>query len=155
DAATGLLRADLASTLAAEIYPGPGDPAHVAAPAISRDGKTLALAYNTKLQTVALPALVARATTGVAMGWAAPSADGTLVVVANMGMLSLRNAATGGGVGSPDGRIALGMMATHPDWSPDGQAIVVATGTGVSNTDLKGGSIVRVGYRGNGMWDPP
>jgi hypothetical protein len=89
------------------------------------------------------------------MGWAAVSPDGTLVVVANNGMLFLRDVQTGQGVGSPDGKLPLPGMATQPDWAPDGSALAVVLATMVTNKDFKGGAIARVGYRGNGAWDPP
>src|SRR5262249_47531173 len=149
-AAGGILRGELAQPVAAKLYPLAGDGAHVAAPSVSLDGTTMALAYNDSLRTLDLATLSPIATAAGPRGAAALSPDGRLVVIANMGMLQLRDARTGKGVGSPDGRVMLGAMATHPDWSPDGEAIAVAIGNMVTNMDLKGGSIARVPYLGDG-----
>lgn len=154
-AAAGILRGELAEPVAARLYPLAGDTARVAVPSVSRDGSTMALAYNDALRTLDLATLSPIVTAAGPLGAAAVSPDGHLVVVANMGMLQLRDARTGKGIGSPDGRVMLGMMATHPDWSPDGSAIAVAVGSMVTNTDLKGGSIARVPYLGNGRWGSP
>lgn len=154
-AAGGILRGELAQPVAAKLYPLAGDGARVAAPSVSRDGTTMALAYNDSLRTLDLATLSPIITAPGPLGSAAVSPDGRLVVIANMGMVQLRDARTGKGVGSPDGRVMLGAMATHPDWSPDGAAIAVAIGTMVTNMDLKGGSIARVPYLGNGRWGSP
>lgn len=154
-AAGGILRGELAQPVAAKLYPLAGDSAHVSAPSVSLDGTLMALAYNDSLRTLDLATLSPITTAPGPLGSAALSPDGRLVVIANMGMLQLRDARTGKGVGSPDGRVMLGAMATHPDWSPDGAAITVAVGTMVTNADLKGGSIARVPYLGNGRWGSP
>jgi hypothetical protein len=154
-AAGGILRGELAQPVAAKLYPQAGDNARVAAPSISLDGTTMALAYNDSLRTLDLATLNPITTAAGPIGSTALSPDGGLVVVANMGMLQLRDARTGDGVGAPDGRVMLGAMATHPDWSPDGKALAVAVGTKVTNTDLKAGSIARVPYLGNGQWGAP
>ena len=154
-AAGGILRGKLAEPVAARLYPLAGDSARVAVPSISLDGSTMALAYNDALRTLDLATLSPIAMAPGAVAATAISPDGGLVVIANMGALQLRDARTGKGIGSPDGRVMLGMMATHPDWSPDGNAIAVTVGTMVTNADLKGGSIARVPYLGNGRWGPP
>jgi Tol biopolymer transport system component len=137
------------------VYPLAGDSARVAVPGVSRDGATMALVYNDSLRTLDLATLGPVATIPGPVGSLAVSPDGRLVIVSNMGMLQLRDARTGKGVGSPDGRVMLGAMATQPDWSPDGTAIAVAVGTMVTNMDIKAGSIARVPYLGNGAWGPP
>jgi hypothetical protein len=154
-AAGGILRGELAQPVAAKLYPLAGDPAHVSAPSVSLDGTTMAVGYNDSLRTLDLATLSPITTAPGPLGSAALSPDGGLVVLANMGMLQLRDARTGKGVGSPDGRVMLGAMATHPDWSPDGAAIAVAVGTMVTNADLKAGSIARVPYLGDGRWGSP
>jgi hypothetical protein len=151
----GVLRALLGSPTAAKLYPPPGDATPTENAAVSRDGVTMALAYGGHMRVYDIATATATAATSSPMGWAAVSPDGKLVVVANMGMLALRDAQTGQGVGSPDGHFDVGGMATHPDWSPDGTAIVIALGTMVSNDDLKGGAIARVPYAGNGAWGAP
>jgi hypothetical protein len=151
----GVLRGTLASSTATKVYPPPGDLTPTDDEMVSLDGQTMAVAYMDHLRTIDLATSTVLAMPNVPMGWAAVSPDGTLVVVANMGMLSLHDARTGQGIGSPDGHIDLGgQMATHPDWSPDGTRLVVTFGTGVSNDDLKGGSIATLAYRGTGAWDP-
>ncbi len=153
--ASRVIRAELGSTSASELYPPVGDTTPTANPVVSRDGRLLALEYGGHLRVVELDPLFARPNTNVAMGWASISPDDTLVVIANMDMLSLRDALTGAGIGSPDGRVGMLGMATHPDWSPAGDAIAIAIGMGVNNDDLKGGSIVVVPYLGGNTWGPP
>ena len=151
----GVLRGTLASSTATKVYPAPGDNTPTDDEMVSLDGQTMAVAYMDHLRTIDLATSTVTAATNVPMGWAAVSPDGTLVVVANMGMLSLHDTITGQGVGSPDGHIDLaGQMATHPDWSPDGKQLAVTFGTGVNNDDLKGGSIASLAYLGAGAWGP-
>ncbi|MEO8845310.1 MAG: hypothetical protein ABI591_25710 [Kofleriaceae bacterium] len=152
----GVLRGMLGSSTATKVYPPPGDNTPTDNEMVSLDGQTMAVAYMDHLRTIDVATSTVLATPNVPMGWAAVSPDGTLVVVANMGMLSIYDTLTGIGIGSPDGHIGLpGRMATHPDWSPDGTHLAVVFGNGVTNDDLKGGSIATLAYLGAGAWGPP
>jgi hypothetical protein len=116
--------------------------------AVSRDGATMALARGEKLETVALddgtPLVPADS---IGMGSAAFSPDGELLLVADRGTLTLRDPKTGAPVGG-DGKVSLPPMtkATHPDWSPDGSAVLVAISDDVTNAEIKGGSIARLPF---------
>jgi len=115
----------------------------------SGDGKTFELA--TAAPNSAQP-LIAPSPSRPA-GWSAFSPDGTRLVVANDGVLTEYDAATG----ATHGTIALPPMrfATHPDWAPDGSGIVVAlTNQAPSNYDVKSASIAFIPVTG-GTWGTP
>jgi hypothetical protein len=92
--------------------------------------------------------------TNVPMGWATYSPDGTKLVVANRGVLTLRDAQTGKPIGPDMGKIPLSDLATHPDWSPDGEYVAIVLAATVGNMDMKNGSIARIPYN-DGAWGPP
>jgi hypothetical protein len=118
--------------------------------AVSRSGRTLALAEGGKLSTFDLITLDRVLPPRDNMGYAALSPDGSRVLVADRGSLQLRDARTGDPIGP---MVALGPMrkATHPDWSPDGTAIALAVSDMVDNTDVKHASIARLPVDGNGF----
>jgi TolB protein len=151
-AANDVVRGSLGSLAAARFYPPAGDATCVGCHAISRDGAHVALGYGGEtLQTFATAtgATEIDAAQKIPMGWATFSPDGTRVLVADKGVLTLRDARTGAPLGSPDGRVHLMPMqkATHPDWSPDGKFAVIALSTDVpSNMDVKTAAIARLPY---------
>jgi len=107
------------------------------------------VSYNqTSLQEASLPD---RKTTLPAMAhvdaaWITYSPDGTKLLVANKGKLSLRDAKTGMPLPMP------GMPpianATMPDWSPRGDAIAFAQCARPVDRDVENCSILAVGYDG-------
>src|SRR5205823_6576954 len=136
-ATTSIMRGAFDAATASRLYPGTGTTC-VGCHTISRAGTALATGYGGEtLQAIELPSLAATisAADKRAMGWAAYSPDGSLLLIANKGTLALLDAATGAPLGSPDGRVALGpnAFATHPDWSPDGSAVAVALTTSAPN----------------------
>jgi hypothetical protein len=127
--------------------------------AVSRDGGQLAMGIDsagaTNLLTIGVGSLmpIIQSSATRPMGWAAYSPDGMLVLVANNGVLTLYDAATG----VSKGTVPLGPMryATHPDWSPDGQFVAAALTTiAPTNMDVKTASIVRIPYN-DGAWGTP
>jgi len=90
------------------------------------------------------------------MGFATYSPDGNRLLVADRGILRLLDASTGAPVRSADGIVPLpgGILATHPDWSPLGDAVVVALGSMVTNRDLRGGRIARLPFAGDQFGEP-
>jgi hypothetical protein len=157
-ATAGIMRGELATPSASKVYPLDTTP--VCCHTVSRLGDALAMSYPGEfLQTIALPSLATTipATAKIPMGWASYSPDGTRLVVANLGVLTLYEAATGKPVGPGGGRVPLPPMkfATHPDWSPDGAYVAVAlTSTMItSNADVAAASIARIPFRAD-VWGP-
>lgn len=158
-ATNGIMRGGVSAPSASKLYPSSGT--CVGCHALSRDGRALAFGVDSgtastfqleslDLSTMqpTLPASPARP-----MGWAAWSPDGSRIVVANDGVLTLYNAITGGSLGV----VPLPSMryATHPDWSPDGTKLAVAyTAQSPTNVDVRAASIALISYT-NGTWGTP
>jgi hypothetical protein len=156
-ASSGLQHTTLAASTASPLYPPAGDPTCVGCHAVSRDGARIALGYGgEKLQSFDARTLdtTISAALQYPMGWATFSPDGKLLLIANNGVLVLRDAATGLPVGTPDGRVPLAMKATHPDWSPDGRSIAVAVSNDITNMEIKNGSIARIPFQGGTFGAP-
>jgi hypothetical protein len=158
DAADGVMRGLLEASTAAQLFPPPGDNGCTGCHTVSRDGRTMALGHGaerlTTLEIESLAPMLTRAN-DIPMGWATFSPDGQ-VLVADKGTLTLRDASSGLGVGPDNGRIRLPMhlKATHPDWSPAGDAVAITVADMVGNMDLKGGSIAVLRFAG-GEWSDP
>jgi hypothetical protein len=159
--ANGVMRGALGAASAGKLYPS--TPTCVGCHAISRDGTAMAMGFANEnapmLQTVALDSLATVIDAGqhAQGGWATYSPDGSLVLVAHDGMLTLRDARTGAGVGSPNGAVMLPPMtfATHPDWSPDGSAVAVAISKmAPTDKDVSGASIAILPVQA-GAFGPP
>jgi hypothetical protein len=157
-ATSGIHLGELGAESAAKLYPG--DTTCVGCHSAARDGSALAMGYGGEtLQTIALPSLATKidAAKKIPMGWAAFSPDGSRVVVANKGVLTLYDAATGVPVGPGMGKVTLPPMkfATHPDWSPDGAYVAVAlTGMMPDNMDVDVASIARIPFHAD-AWGMP
>ena len=151
-ATSGIMRGALGATSASKLYPG--DATCVGCHATSRDGLQMAMGYGTEatsvLQTIDVATLATEtdASAMIGMGWAAYSPDATMVLVANNGQLTLRDARTGTPIGT-DGKVHLpvGRYGTHPDWSPDSTYVVFAyTASVPTNIDVKAASIARMSF---------
>jgi len=157
-ASGGVMRAQLDTGTAGTLVPPDGDARCAACHAVSRDGRTMAIGLGG--EKLALLDLTTQAITTPApeipMGWATFSPDGTLLLVANKGELTLRDASTGAPVGARGGKLELPghAIATHPDWSPDGSSVAIVIADSINNMDLKGGSIARMAYD-DGAWGAP
>ncbi len=128
-ATSGIMSGSLATSSAGKVYPA--DNTCVGCHTVSRDGSQLAMEYGGEtLQTISLPSLATEiaGSANLPMGWATYSPDGSRLLVATAGVLTLYDASTGAPVGMPGGQVMLPpmMFATHPDWSPDGSHIAVA-----------------------------
>ncbi len=162
-ATNGIMLGALGASSAPKLYPDPTDTTCVGCHSSSRDGISLAMGYGSEsapiLQTIAT---ATQATTidhaqAIAGGWSTYSPDGSMLLVADNGQLVLRDAQTGAPIGS-DGKIMLpsGHFATHPDWSPDGNAVAIAyTTTQPTNLDVTGASVAILPYNGNGTFGSP
>jgi Tol biopolymer transport system component len=126
---------------------------------VSRDGAEMAMGYDntasTNLTTLDLGTLTPRISPSATrpMGWATYSPDRSRLLVANNGVLTLYESATGTSLGT----VPLPPMryATHPDWSPDGSYVAVALASQApSNMDVRAASIARIPYN-DGAWGAP
>jgi hypothetical protein len=151
-----IMRSTLSNESAQQLYPTGSDTACVSCHTVSRDGKQMALGYDGELlRTIDIETQSPILNTPLRpMGWAAFSPDGKLIVVADNGTLTLRDAKTGNTVGPNMGRITLPMntKATHPDWSPDGRYVAVTFSTDIpTNMTVGSGAIARIPYN-SGTW---
>jgi Tol biopolymer transport system component len=153
----GIMRGGLDTTSASKLYPE--TTTCVGCHAISRDNLAMAMGYDNTvsidLQSINVASLQTQisAASSTPMGWATYSPDGSQLVVANNGILSIVDAITG----SVIGKVPLPAMrfATHPDWSPDGSYLAVAlTSQTPNNLDVKSASIARIPFNG-GAWGMP
>lgn len=155
EAGSALMRGGPSDSAATRTYAVPPDTTCVGCHAVSRDGRKIALGYGgEELRVIDFPGrnVLVGATGSQPMGWATFSPDGTQAVVADKGKLAVIDVTTGESLG--DVPLGTGKLATHPDWSPDGQWLVVALGRSVGNRDLKGGSIARIPWT-DGAWGEP
>ncbi len=152
-ATSGIMRSAIGASSAGKLYPS--DDACVGCHTVSRDGTRMAMGYGSEaaaaLQTIDVPTRTSMIsqTKLYEMGWATYSPDGALILIANDGMLVLRDAVTGAAINSPTGKVALpiGHYGTHPEWSPDGAYVALAyTATQPTNLDVTNASIVRLAY---------
>ena len=157
-ASSGVWRTTLGATAAARQEQPAGDPTCVGCHAVSRDGRSMAVSVGTSetLRSFELETLAPTIsdTAKYPMGWAAFTPDGTLLLVADKGVLVLRDATTGMPIGTPDGRVPLAIKATHPDWSPDGTYVAVALSSDISNMEIKNGAIARIRFTHGSFGEP-
>lgn len=126
---------------------------------ISRNGASLAFATDngTSSELQVLDLMSSQTTIQPSptrpMGWAAYSPDGARLIVAHDGVLTHYDATTGASLGIVP--LPPQRYATHPDWSPDGRALVVAlTSLVPTNKDVRAASIAVLPYT-NGVWGAP
>jgi hypothetical protein len=150
----GVMKGVISEPAPSKFYTRPPDTHCAGCHTVSRDGRRLAVVYEDKfLEEVRVPSrdLVIPATANVGMGWATFSPDGSRLLVANKGVLTLLDAETGKPVGPGDGVVPVsGGMATHPDWSPRGDFVAVSLcPSATNNKDVSGCAIARIAYDGN------
>jgi len=155
----GVMKGVISEAAPTKFYTRPPDTACVACHTVSRDGKRLAVVYEDKtLEEVRIPGreMVIPSTQNIGMGWATFNPDGTLLLVANKGVLTLLDAETGAPVGPAGGVVPVaGGMATHPDWSPLGDFVVVSLcPSATNNKDVTACAIARLPYNA-GAWGAP
>jgi len=152
-ATNGIMRGGIGASFAGKLYPG--DSTCVGCHTISRDGSRMAMGWGgeavSALQAIDVQTLATQISQSklYEMGWATYSPDGTLLLIASNGVLTLRDATTGLPINTPTGKVALplGHFATHPEWSPDGKYVAIAyTSTQPSNVDVKSASIARLAF---------
>lgn len=157
-ASAGVWRTTLGATAAVRQDQPGGETGCIGCHAVSRDGRSVAVSRGTNetLQSFELQPLATTIseTAKYPKGWAAYSPDGTLLLVADKGVLVLRDAITGVPVGPADGRVPLALKATHPDWSPDGSAVAVALSSDIDNMEIKTGAIARIRFIDGAFGEP-
>lgn len=132
----------------------------VACHTLSRDGKRLAVGYGGEtLREVTVPdrsVIIPTSGTGMSSAWTTFSPDGTKLLVAADGTLTLIDSDTGATIGPNAGVVPIptGKVATHPDWSALGTKVVITLGTRGGNKEVEGGAIAVLGYD-NGTWSGP
>lgn len=151
-----IMRSTLSSEGSSRLYPPEGQTTCVGCHGVSRDGKQMVLGYDGEnLRTLDLETLAPILAAPVRpMGWSTFSPDGSRLVVADNGTLTLRDAKTGNPIGPNFGRLPLAMplKASHPDWSPDGRYVAMTlTNDVVTNVNVGSGAIARIAYN-NGSW---
>ena len=160
----GIMKALVSDRHPQKFYTDPAAPdanTCVACHTLSRDGKRLAVGYGgEKLREVSVPQRATLVPSGGAAArdsaWTTFSPDGTKLLVAAKGVLTLINADTGAPIGPNDGVVPLpqGKLATHPDWSALGDRVVVTLATKGGNKEVEGGEIATLPYNG-GAWGAP
>ncbi|HVK77577.1 MAG TPA: MopE-related protein [Kofleriaceae bacterium] len=152
----GVLKAGLAQATPQQFYAQPPDTTCVGCHTLSRDGRRLAVGYGGEiLQEVSVPARATIVPASRPMGWSTFSPDGRRLLVADQGVLTLLDADTGAPIGPNGGVVDAGGRATHPDWSPRGDDVVVARCERADdNRNVERCSIVRVPIVGDG-WGAP
>ena len=160
----GVMKALISDPIPTKFY---SDPAAansntcVACHTLSRDGKRLAVGYGgEKLWEVSVPERerIVPSTPGSerASSWTTFSPDGTKLLVAAAGKLTLTDSDTGATIGANNGLVPIpaGKVATHPDWSALGYRVAITLGTRGGGKDVEGGSIALLPYN-DGAWGEP
>jgi hypothetical protein len=93
---------------------------------------------------------------GMASAWTTFSPDGSKLLVAADGVLTLINSDTGEAIGENSGIVPIptGSIATHPDWAALGDRVAITLGTDGGNKEVKGGAIAILPYD-DGVWGEP
>jgi hypothetical protein len=143
----GVVKASPSLPTPTEFYPQPPDDKCAGCHALSRDGRRMALGYDgERLLEVSVPDRNIILPRDRDAGWSTFSPDGARVLVAHEGTLTLLDAGTGMPLGPDGGRVPV-MNATHPDWSPRGDDVVVAQCMrATDNRSVEGCGIVRIPY---------
>ncbi|MEO8551640.1 MAG: hypothetical protein ABI678_16795, partial [Kofleriaceae bacterium] len=154
-ATNGVMRGAVAAASAGKLYPG--DTTCVGCHTVARSGAQMAMGWGGEgvaaLQAIDLRTLSTTISSAKLydMGWATYSPDGSLLLIASNGILTLRDALTGLPINGPTGKVPLpvGHFATHPEWSPDGNYVAVAyTSVQPTNLSVKSASIARLAFDG-------
>jgi hypothetical protein len=152
--AEGVMKGVISQPTPTKFYSEPPSTTCVACHTVSRDGRRMSVGYDGEvLQEVSVPArdVLVGADRGYGMGWSTFSPDGSLLLIANKGVLTLIDSDTGDPVGPNDGVVPVA-GTSHPDWSPQGDYVAVAAcGISDKNKEVEQCSIGRIPYSG-GAW---
>jgi hypothetical protein len=151
--AEGVMKGVLSEPAPTKFYSTPPSTTCVACHTVSRDGKRMAVGYDGEdLQEISVPERDVLIPAGrYEMGWSTFSPDGSLLLIASKGVLTLIDSDTGDPVGPNNGVLEV-TGVSHPDWSPLGDYVAVASCVkSDKNKDLEECSIGRIPYNG-GSW---
>ncbi len=164
--AKGIMRANLSSPAASKFFPDPasGDNSCAACHTVSRDGRRLAVGYEGEtLRQVSIPdrklQIPKDGTSKTGYGWGTYNPGATRLLYANKGLLSLLDAETGAAISQIT--LPSGMLATHPDWSPDGKWVVIAVSSAkvddkkFGNKNVVATSLARMAVKSNDQFGAP
>lgn len=162
--AQGVLKATISSAVATKFFTDPAgdDDTCVSCHTVSRNGRKLSAGYGgERLRAITIPerdVLIPSDPTsaGPEYGWGTFNPDATRLLYASKGVLTLLNADTGASFDPIE--LPAGTRATHPDWAPDGDHVVVAygqSGARVDNKNAQGTSIARLPVGADGALGAP
>jgi hypothetical protein len=153
----GVMKGVISQPAPSKLYTEAPDTTCVACHTVSRDGRRMAVGYDgERLQEITVPGReVVIPAGGYDAGWSTFSPDASRLVIASAGAMTLLDADTGEPIGAGGGAVPTGgALATHPDWSPLGDALVMAVCTRASDDkNVEGCSIGRIAYVGD-AWGP-
>jgi len=160
--AQGIMRATIDSGSASKFFPTSesGDVTCAACHTVSRDGRRMAIGYGGEtLRQVSIPDAdleipAAPTDVGPSYGWGTYNPDATRLLYASKGKLSLLDADSGALI--QDVPVPKTMVATFPDWSPDGKWVVMSVSTGrMGNKEATGTSLARMAALPNDKFGAP
>ncbi len=164
--AQGVMRATLSSASASKFFPNSesGAVTCAACHTVSRDGRRIAVGYNGEfLRQVSIPNAkleipATPAGAGPSYGWGTYNPGATRLLYASKGKLALLDAENGTLIRNVT--LPKDVLATFPDWSPDGKWIVVSvTSDGrlmtLGNKSASGTSLARMAVLPNDQFGPP
>ena len=141
----GVMKGVISEPVPEKFYTTGTDTTCVACHTVSRDGTRLAGGYGGEtLQEVSVPDrdVLISADSDYSMGWSTFNPDGSLLLLASNGLLTLLDSDSGAPIN--DSIDLGGAQVTHPDWSPLGDYVTAAQCPSVKNKDVSGCSIVRI-----------
>jgi hypothetical protein len=154
-----MMRATLSDPAPEQFYGVPPDGTCVACHTVARNGTRAAVGYGGhNLEVFDIPSRTVTIPAGsYGHSWATFNPDASLVLVADRGVLTLLDAATGVPVGPDDGVVPFpvaGRFPTMPDWAPAGDAVAVAASPQANDRHLNESAIWVIPYAA-GVWGTP
>lgn len=156
-AGKGVMKGLVSAANPEKFYPaaaGPESETYTGGHSLSRDGKRLAIALVPELRVVSVPEreLVFPQTGAGGVGgagmkgekaaWSTFSHDGSRLLVAQAGRMTLLDATTGETIGPAEAiAVPAGKFATHPDWSALGDRVAFTLADKGGDNDVEKGSI--------------
>jgi hypothetical protein len=160
--AKGIMRASVEAAIAEKFYTSPDSPETcVSCHTVSRDGRRMSAGYDgERLRVISVPEREVLVPSdpnamGDEYGWGTFNPGASRLLYASKGKMSLIDVDTGARlIDAVD--LGPGVLATHPDWSPDGAYVAVALASGgrLENKKATGTSLARLRVSGD-TFGPP